>query len=84
MDEVVVTGAGIVSPIALGVDAFWDALLGGRHGFTAIPDSADLPGSGYWAAVPDAYLTQPNLPPRAYFHQSYQPRRHANHARNLS
>jgi 3-oxoacyl-[acyl-carrier-protein] synthase II len=63
MDEVVVTGAGIVSPIALGVDAFWDALLSGRHGFTAIPNSADLPGGGYWAAVPDAHMTQSNLPP---------------------
>lgn len=62
MDEVVVTGAGIVSPIALGVDAFWEALLSGRHGLTAIPDSADLAGNGYWAGVPDAYLAQTNLP----------------------
>lgn len=63
MDEVVVTGAGIVSPIASGIDAFWGALLSGRHGFTAIPHWLELPGGGYWAAVPDAYLTQTNLPP---------------------
>lgn len=63
MNEVVVTGAGIVSPIASGVDAFWDALLSGRHGFTAIPDTVDLPANGYWAGVPDAYLTRTNLPP---------------------
>lgn len=61
MDEVVVTGAGIISPIASGVDAFWGALLGARHGFTAIPHSAGLRASAYWAAVPDDYLT-PNLP----------------------
>lgn len=37
MDETVVTGAGIVSPIGSGLDAFWDALLGGRRSFATIP-----------------------------------------------
>jgi len=63
MDGVVVTGAGIVSPIALGIHAFWNALISGRHGFKAFPHAADLPGNDYWAAVPDAYLTPTNLPP---------------------
>lgn len=63
MDEVVITGAGIVSPIASGADAFWDALLSGRHGFTAFPHSTGLPAGGFWAAVPDGYLTPMNPPP---------------------
>jgi 3-oxoacyl-(acyl-carrier-protein) synthase len=62
MEEVVITSAGIVSPIASGVDAFWSALLGGRHGLAPIPHSAEFPASGYWAAVPDRYLTPVNLP----------------------
>ncbi len=63
MEEVLVTGAGIVSPIAPGVDAYWDALLSGRHGFTPLPHASGLPAGGYWAAVPDAYLASQDLPP---------------------
>ncbi|MGH8270176.1 MAG: beta-ketoacyl synthase N-terminal-like domain-containing protein, partial [Steroidobacteraceae bacterium] len=33
MNQVAVTGMGVVSPIGSGVAAFWDALLGGRHAF---------------------------------------------------
>src|SRR5262245_11756545 len=36
VDPVVVTGAGVVSPIGVGCDAFWDALAAGRHGIRPV------------------------------------------------
>ena len=35
--RVVVTGMGVVSPVGIGVDAFWNALLSGKSGVTLIP-----------------------------------------------
>lgn len=32
-DDVVITGIGLMSPIGIGVDAFWDSLSAGNHGF---------------------------------------------------
>ncbi|HXS28185.1 MAG TPA: beta-ketoacyl-[acyl-carrier-protein] synthase family protein [Steroidobacteraceae bacterium] len=60
--EIAVTGAGIVCPIGSGAHAYWDAILGGRHGFTAIPGGEHLPGSRMWAAVPDSLLDALDLP----------------------
>lgn len=62
MEHVSVTGAGIVCPIGSGAHAYWDAILGGRHGFTAIPGGEHLPGSRMWAAVPDSLLDALDLP----------------------
>lgn len=56
MEHVAVTGVGIVSPIGTGVEAFWQALVAGRHGFTRIPNSEKLDGNRLWAAVPDDFL----------------------------
>jgi 3-oxoacyl-[acyl-carrier-protein] synthase II len=41
--RVVVTGLGVVSPIGIGVDTFWENALAGRSGITAIPTWPDLP-----------------------------------------
>ncbi|MGH8219742.1 MAG: beta-ketoacyl-[acyl-carrier-protein] synthase family protein [Steroidobacteraceae bacterium] len=62
MEHVTVTGAGIVCPIGSGVSAYWDAIRGGKHGFTAIPGCDHLPGSRMWAAVPDDFLDAHELP----------------------
>src|SRR6056297_1436813 len=45
MRRVVVTGMGMVTPLATGVDATWEALLEGRSGIGAITgfDASDLP-----------------------------------------
>lgn len=56
MEHVAVTGIGIVSPIGSGVEAFWQALIAGKHGFTRIPHSESLDGNRLWAAVPDDFL----------------------------
>ena len=32
--RVVVTGLGVVSPVGIGADVAWDALVGGRSGIT--------------------------------------------------
>ncbi|TMB49278.1 MAG: hypothetical protein E6J50_08385, partial [Chloroflexi bacterium] len=34
--RVVVTGLGVVSPVGIGADVAWDALVGGRSGITDI------------------------------------------------
>src|SRR5437773_2766018 len=45
MTDVVITGIGVVSPIGIGVDAFWDALVAGASGAGPITrfDAADHP-----------------------------------------
>ncbi len=45
--RVVVTGLGIVSPIGIGVDAFWKSALAGRSGVTTVPQFASLPMDQY-------------------------------------
>ena len=62
MEQVAVTGAGIVCPIGSGASAYWAAILGGRQGFTTIPGCDHLPGSRLWAAVPDDFLDGFDLP----------------------
>jgi 3-oxoacyl-[acyl-carrier-protein] synthase II len=41
--RVVVTGLGVVSPIGIGVETFWEHALAGRSGISAIPPWPDLP-----------------------------------------
>ncbi|HEV3471784.1 MAG TPA: beta-ketoacyl synthase N-terminal-like domain-containing protein, partial [Actinomycetota bacterium] len=45
MNEVVVTGVGLVTPIGIGTKAFWEALMAGRSGADTIAsfDASDLP-----------------------------------------
>ncbi|MFC2082730.1 beta-ketoacyl-ACP synthase II [Candidatus Bipolaricaulota bacterium] len=42
--RVVVTGVGPITPIGIGVDAFWDALRAGRSGVRIVDDLVDLSG----------------------------------------
>jgi 3-oxoacyl-[acyl-carrier-protein] synthase II len=48
--EVVITGVGVVSPVGVGREAFWDSLLGGRSGLRRIasfdPSSLPVPVAG--------------------------------------
>ena len=41
--EVVITGMGVVSPIGVGVDAFWDSLLAGRSGVGLLAEDSPMP-----------------------------------------
>ena len=36
MKRVVITSTGVISPVGLNTEAFWDSLMAGRHGFTRI------------------------------------------------
>jgi len=42
--RVVVTGLGPVTPVGIGVEAFWDALFSGRSGVCRVDDRVDLEG----------------------------------------
>jgi 3-oxoacyl-[acyl-carrier-protein] synthase II len=63
MEHVAVTGMGLICPVGLGVEPFWDAILSGRHGFSTIPRSEALSGNRLWAAVPDETLAKVDVPP---------------------
>ena len=49
--RVVITGLGIVSPIGIGVKAFWKAAMEGRSGVTAIKSFEPFPLEGYRSRV---------------------------------
>ena len=49
--RVVVTGMGIVSPIGIGVSAFWKAALAGQSGVSAITSFDPFPMDGYRSKV---------------------------------
>lgn len=52
--EVVVTGIGIVSPLGIGVEPFWESLRAGRSGIATIPELAATPFPvTFGGAVPD-------------------------------
>jgi len=46
-----VTGLGVVSPIGIGLHAFWKNALAGRSGITALPAFEGLPLEGYRSRV---------------------------------
>src|SRR5262245_2434938 len=50
-ERVVVTGLGIVSPIGIGVHAFWKNALAGRSGVAALPAFEGLPLEAYRSQV---------------------------------
>jgi 3-oxoacyl-[acyl-carrier-protein] synthase II len=50
-DRVVVTGLGVVSPIGIGIDAFWKNALAGRSGVSTLPAFDGLPLEGYRSRV---------------------------------
>ncbi|RMH31454.1 MAG: beta-ketoacyl-[acyl-carrier-protein] synthase II [Nitrospirae bacterium] len=49
--RVVITGLGVVSPIGVGVPAFWEAALEGRSGVTAISSFGEFPIESYRSRV---------------------------------
>lgn len=49
--RVVITGLGIVSPIGIGVSAFWKAALAGQSGISAITSFDPFPLDGYRSKV---------------------------------
>jgi 3-oxoacyl-[acyl-carrier-protein] synthase II len=61
MNQVAITGMGVVSPIGSGIPVFWDALLAGRHAFRPIANADGLGGNRLWAAVPDSFAAAPGV-----------------------
>lgn len=62
MERVVVTGIGIVSPLGHGAGAFWDALLAGTNGISAISAFDPGPGSPRLAASVADFPAKEHLP----------------------
>jgi 3-oxoacyl-[acyl-carrier-protein] synthase II len=65
MEQVAVTGMGIVSPIGSTTDDFWQNLIAGTRAITAIPGDSRLSGNALWAAVPDGFVETAALPAAA-------------------
>ncbi len=40
-ERIVITGAGVVSPIGIGLDAYWESLVEGRSGIRSLADRTD-------------------------------------------
>ncbi len=59
-ERIVITGAGVVSPIGIGVTAFWDAIVAARSGIRSLADrtdegarpDADSEPLGLWIGAP--------------------------------
>ena len=49
--RVVITGLGVVSPIGIGVNRFWQTALEGKSGVSAIPSFGDFPMESYRSRV---------------------------------
>lgn len=62
MEQVAVTGVGVVSPIGSTAESFWRHLLDGKRAIAPMPDGARLSGNGFWAAVADDFLDHSRLP----------------------
>ena len=62
MEQVAVTGVGIVSPIGSNVESFWQHLLEGQRAIAPMPERSKVTGNGFWAAVSDDFLEQSALP----------------------
>ncbi len=65
MENVAVTGVGIISPIGSTTDSFWRLLLEGKRAIAPMPGGLRLSGNALWAAVGDDFLAQSSLPPNA-------------------
>ena len=65
MENVAVTGMGIISPIGSTTDSFWRLLLEGKRAIAPMPGDLRLSGNALWAAVGDDFLAQSSLRPTA-------------------
>lgn len=62
MENVAITGLGVISPFGSGVAAFWNGILGDKPGFVSIADPRATSGNRLWAAVPDDYAKGTAVP----------------------
>ncbi len=62
--KVVVTGLGIVSPIGIGLGAFWENAIAGRSGITKLQSFEDLPAETYRSRIAGQI---PSFHPQASF-----------------
>lgn len=65
MEQVAVTGVGIVSPIGTTTGSFWQHLLEGKRAIAPIAEGSGVSGNGLWAAVADDFLQHSSLPTSA-------------------
>jgi len=62
--EVVITGIGIVSPIGVGRDAVWDAIVARRSGVRRLPQLADARWLAPWGGAVEGFDPKALIQPR--------------------
>ena len=62
--EVVVTGVGVVTPIGVGADSFWDSLVAGRSGVSLRPGFEDVQLPHRIAASVSDFVGKEHIKPR--------------------
>ncbi|MBV9718594.1 MAG: beta-ketoacyl-[acyl-carrier-protein] synthase family protein [Candidatus Eremiobacteraeota bacterium] len=62
MEQVAVTGLGIVSPLGNTTELFWRNLLDGKRAIAPMAADARVSGNTFWAAVGDDFLDESLLP----------------------
>ena len=62
--EVVVTGVGVVTPIGVGADAFWDSLVAGRSGVSVRAGFEDVELPHRIAASVSDFVGKEHIKPR--------------------
>ena len=63
-EDLVITGYGVVSPIGIGKDAFWDSLQAGRGGVRFIPPERTIAGRRWMAGVVQGFDAKEYVQPR--------------------
>ena len=63
-EDLVITGYGVVSPIGIGKEAFWDSLQAGRGGVRFIPPEQSIAGRRWMAGVVEGFEAKEYDQPR--------------------
>jgi 3-oxoacyl-[acyl-carrier-protein] synthase II len=63
-NDLVITGWGVVSPIGIGTEAFWNALVDGRGGVQTVEPNEEIGGRRWMAGMVDGFEPKKFVQPR--------------------